>query len=75
MKFQIEKVDETMHLIKRDENVVAGSLCRVGDHRWHVEILWSGPTGDIKYDAASLQAAVGFIDGVARAFEAVTHGG
>jgi len=70
MIFTTEKVSDTMHFIKRDENVVAGSLLRVGD-RWQVQILWAGPTGDIEYDAPSLQAAVGFVDGVGRAFEAM----
>ena len=69
-KFQTEQVDETMALIKRDENIVAGSICRVG-HRWHVEILWSGPTGDIAYDAASLPAAMAFVAGVEQAFAAM----
>jgi len=57
MKFQTEQLDETMVLIKRDENTLSGSICRVRDH-WHVEVLWSGPTGDIVYDAPSLPAAL-----------------
>jgi hypothetical protein len=70
MKFQTEQVDESMTLIKRDENIVAGSICRAGDH-WHVELLWSGPTGDIAYDAPSLPAALAFVAGVEKAFEAM----
>jgi hypothetical protein len=70
MIFQTEEIDATTVLIKRDENAVAGSIARVGD-QWHVEILWSGPTGDIIYDAPSLPAATAFIDGVAKAFEAM----
>jgi len=70
MKFQTEQVDETMILIKRDENIVAGSICRAGDH-WHVEILWMGPTGDIVYDAPSLPTAMAFIAGVEQAFAAM----
>jgi hypothetical protein len=69
-KFQTEPVDQTMVLIKRDDDTVAGSICRVGDH-WHVEILWSGPTGDIVYDAPSLPLALAFLDGVEKAFEAM----
>ena len=65
MKFQTEQVDETMVLIKRDENVVAGSICRVGDH-WHVEIMWGGPTGDIVCDAPSLPQALAFVAGPER---------
>jgi hypothetical protein len=70
MKFQTEQLDETMVLIKRDENTLSGSICRVRDH-WHVEVLWSGPTGDIVYDAPSLPAALAFVDGVEKAFEAM----
>ena len=70
MKFQTEQVDETTVLIKRDENIVAGSICRAGD-RWHVEVLWSGPTGDIAYDAPSLAAAMAFVAGVEQAFLAM----
>ena len=65
MKFQTEQLDETMVLIKRDENTLSGSICRVRDH-WHVEVLWSGPTGDIVYDAPSLPAALAFVDGSRR---------
>lgn len=68
MKF--EQVDDTTVLIKRDENTTAGSMGRVGDH-WHIEIPWSGPTGDIVYDAPSLPAAMAFIAGVEKAMEAV----
>jgi hypothetical protein len=70
MKFQTEEIDATTVLIKRDENLVAGSIGRVGDH-WHVEILWSGPTGDIVYDAPSLPAALAFVAGVEKAMEAI----
>jgi hypothetical protein len=74
--FQTEQIDETTLLIKRDENVLAGSICRVGDLHWHVEILWSGPTGDIVYDAPSLAAAKAFTAGVEQTFEAMAalHG-
>ena len=68
MKF--EQVDDTTVLIKRAENTIAGSIGRVGDH-WHIEILWSGPTGYIVYDAPSLPAAMAFIAGVEKAMEAV----
>jgi hypothetical protein len=70
MNFRTEQVDETTVLIKRDENTLAGSIGRVGDH-WHVEILWSGPTGDIVYDAPGLPSALAFIAGVEKAFEAM----
>jgi hypothetical protein len=70
MKFQTEQVDESLTLIKRDETTLSGSICRVEDH-WHVEILWSGPTGDIAYDAPSLPAAMAFLAGVEQAFAAM----
>jgi len=54
--------------IKRDENTLSGSICRVGHH---VEIMWSGPTGNIVYDAPSLPAALAFVAGVEQAFEAM----
>ena len=70
MKFQTEQLDETMILLKRDGNTLSGLICRVGDH-WHVEVLWSRPTGDIVYDAPSLTAAEAFVAGVEKAFEAM----
>jgi hypothetical protein len=70
MTLKTEQVDADTVLISR-ETTVAGSICRVGDH-WHVEILWSGPGGDIMHDAPSLPAAMSFVAGVERAFEAVT---
>jgi hypothetical protein len=66
MKFKIERVDETKLLIIRDEATLSGSICRDGD-RWHVEITWSGPGGDIVYDAPSLPAAIAFVDGIGEA--------
>jgi len=68
MKF--EQVDDTTVLIRRAESAIAGSIGRVGDH-WHIEILWSGPTGDIVYDAPSLPTAMALIAGVEKAMEAV----
>ena len=73
MKFQTEQLDEATVLIKRDENLIAGSIARIGDH-WHIEILWSGPTGDIVYDAPSLPAALAFVAGVEKAFAAMGTG-
>lgn len=70
MKFQIEVIDDNVTLIKRDENVIAGSIARVGDH-WHVEILWSGTGGDIVYDAPSLPAALAFVAGVEQTVKAL----
>jgi hypothetical protein len=69
MKFQTTELTATTILIERDEHVVAGSIVRVGDH-WHVEILWSGPEGDIVYDTPTLAAALAFVDGVGEGFEA-----
>lgn len=43
-------------------NRVVGSV--VYRERWHVEILWSGPTGDIKGDFADRYQAFAFVQGV-----------
>jgi hypothetical protein len=69
MALKPEQIDVDTVLLSR-ETTVAGSVCRVGDH-WHVEILWSGPGGDIAYDAPSMPAAMAFVAGVERAFEAM----
>lgn len=69
MTFTTKELTATTVLIMRDENVLAGSIARVGDH-WHVEILWSGPEGDIVYDAPTLAAALAFVDGVGEGFDA-----
>jgi hypothetical protein len=52
---------------------VAGSVVRRDDNAagWHVEVLWSGPTGDITYDAPTMLAATAFIQGVEKALEAI----
>lgn len=72
MKFQTEEVDDNAVLIKCDE-IIAGSITRIGEH-WHVEVLWTGPTGDIVYDAPSLPAALAFIAGVEKTMEALGAG-
>jgi len=43
-----------------------------GWHKWLVEILWSGPTGDIKFEAENITAALAFVKGVEKTFEAFT---
>ena len=52
------------------DNRAIGSIVKVGT-KWLVEILWSGPTGDIKYESDSIAAAMGFIKGVEKTFEAI----
>jgi hypothetical protein len=53
------------------DNRAIGSIVKVGN-KWLVEILWGGPTGDIKFESDSIAAAMGFIKGVEKAFEAFT---
>jgi len=50
-------------LIIRDGGTIAGSIARVGE-QWRVEILWSGPGGDITFQDASLPRVLSFVDGV-----------
>ena len=45
------------------DNRAIGSIVKVGT-KWLVEILWSGPTGDIKFEAENITAALAFIKGV-----------
>jgi hypothetical protein len=52
-------------------NLAVGSIVKIGN-KWLVEILWSGPTGDIKFESDSIAAAMGFIEGVEKTFEAFT---
>lgn len=54
----------------RDGNVLAGSIKKV-DGKWLVEIMWTGPTGDMIYEADTLPNATAFVDGVGVAFEAM----
>lgn len=71
MNFQTEQLDDGTVMIKRQNgDILAGSICRIDDH-WHVEILWSGPTGDIVFDAPSLPAALAFVAGVSETFKAI----
>lgn len=46
-----------------DGNVIVGSMARA-DGVWVIEILWSGPSGDIKADFKSYDAALAFVRGV-----------
>ncbi|WP_425906691.1 hypothetical protein [Nitrobacter sp. TKz-YC02] len=69
MRFQTKQSDETAILIMRGDNTISGSIVRAGD-QWRVEVLWGGPTGDIVYDAPSLETAKAFVDGVGEAFDA-----
>jgi hypothetical protein len=47
-----------------DGDCIVGSIANVGDN-WRVEIVWSGPTGDITFEGTSIFAAMAFIDAVA----------
>lgn len=71
MSWKIEKAYNKMHLITRDDGVVAGSIVQASEHRWFVEVLWSGPGGDIVYEAPSMAAAEAFVAGVGAMFEAM----
>jgi hypothetical protein len=53
------------------DDLAIGSIVKV-DNKWLVEILWSGPTGDIKFEAESNTAALAFIKDVEKTFEAFT---
>jgi hypothetical protein len=52
-------------------NRALGSIVKVGN-KWLVEILWSGPTGGIKFESESITAALAFIKGVEQTFDAFT---
>ena len=52
-------------------NLAVGSIVKIGN-KWLVEIPWGGPTGDIKFESDSIAAAMGFIEGVEKTFEAFT---
>jgi hypothetical protein len=56
-----------------DGDRLVGSVWRRDDNAagWRVEVLWSGPAGDISYDAPTMLAATAFIYGVEKALEAV----
>lgn len=54
----------------QDGHVTVGSIAKVDD-KWLVEILWSGPTGDIQFQSPSMAVALGFIEGVEKAFAAI----
>ena len=58
-----EQSDPDTFLISRDGSTIAGSIVRVGE-QWRVEILWSGPGGDITFQDASLPRVLAFVGGV-----------
>jgi hypothetical protein len=49
---------------------IVGSMVRKCG-RWRVEILWSGPSGDIKASFSDFFQALAFIDGVERTLMAL----
>lgn len=38
---------------------------------WRIEVLWSGPSGDITFHAATMPEALAFLAGVEKAFTAM----
>jgi N-acetylglucosamine-6-phosphate deacetylase len=70
MKFNVEQQGKDLALIMRDGNTVAGSIAKVDD-KWRVEFMWTGPTGDITYEATSMPAALAFVDGVEKTLDAM----
>lgn len=62
MNWYTEKLNDDSYLIDSGE-VVVGSINKVGD-RWFVEVLWSGPSGDIKGDFSDYRLALAFVEGV-----------
>jgi hypothetical protein len=47
-----------------DGDRVVGTMVAAGRGRWRVEILWSGPGGDIQYETDVHASALAFILGV-----------
>lgn len=56
-------------LLVQRGNVVVGTIILKGN-RWHVEVLWSGPSGDIKGNFSSELQALAFVEGVEKAMAA-----
>lgn len=61
MSWEVVELTPETYLIQNG-HVIIGSMSRSGD-RWLIEILWSGPSGDIKGDYASHSHALAFIEG------------
>ena len=53
---------------------VIGSIIRTPTGRWRVEILWSGPTGDITGDFIEYRIALAFVEGAEKTFAAFKGG-
>lgn len=47
----------------QDGHVIVGSMAHA-DGKWMVEILWSGPSGDIRFSGTTKIGALAFIEGV-----------
>lgn len=64
--------DGVSELITDGNRVVGSCVCKptVGkEDTWRVEIMWSGPGGDIVGDFDSFEKALAFIHGVEQAFQ------
>lgn len=66
MAWHTRELSSGRNLIESDHGLVIGCLNRVNG-RWQVEIMWSGPFGDYKFDGRSYTEALAFIEGVEQA--------
>jgi hypothetical protein len=62
-------------LVLRDKDIVIGSARRDhGSKTWRVEILWSGPGGDYKFEGNSLTECRAYVAGVEAAQQRLLPG-
>ena len=52
-------------------STIVGSVRKQARAGWRIEVLWSGPSGDINFHAMTMSEALAFIAGVEKAFTAM----
>lgn len=51
-------------------DIVIGSIVHMPP-KWHVEVIWSGPGGDIKGQFEEYTSALAFVEGVEKTIKAI----
>ena len=73
--WQLDNNAPNTWLIHDGERVIGSMVLdpSVDVHVYRVEILWSGPGGDIGFESENLESALSFIKGVEKAFSSFLY--
>ncbi|HWY76672.1 hypothetical protein [Bradyrhizobium erythrophlei] len=69
MTWHTNEIEAATVMIQDGDRDIGSIHRRAG--RWHVEVLWQGPGGDLKGDFAEYASALAFVEGVQKTITAV----